>query len=74
MTHRDLLDQEHPMHPQHPTEVSGTPLVTAGRQQMLVHCPRCDAVHRHLDTGARRGPCGARYLVTGREDPAGVAP
>ncbi|MFF0127313.1 hypothetical protein ACFYTG_16525 [Streptomyces mirabilis] len=50
-------------------EVSGKPLATAGRTQLLVDCPSCGATHRHLDTGARRGPCGSRYaIVTPRED------
>ena len=57
-----------------PLEVAARPLVTAGHVQLLVDCPRCAGVHRHLDTGTRRGPCGATYLVTSRKDPAGAAP
>ena len=58
-----------------PLEVAARPLVTAGHVQLLVDCPRCAGVHRHLDTGSRRAPCGARYaIVTSREDPAGAAP
>ena len=49
-------------------ELVGKPLVTAGRTQLLVNCPRCAGVHRHLDTGIRRGPCGGRYaIVTTRQ-------
>ncbi|MFJ5306123.1 hypothetical protein [Streptomyces sp. NPDC088350] len=51
------------MTPNHPVEVAARPLVTAGRAQLLVDCPRCNGVHRHLDTGLRRGPCGARYAI-----------
>lgn len=51
----------------HP-EVAARPLTTAGRVQLLVDCPNCGSVHRHLDTGLRRGPCGGRYaIVTPRE-------
>ncbi|MET9083747.1 hypothetical protein ABZX77_17940 [Streptomyces sp. NPDC004237] len=46
-----------------PAEVPGKPLVTAGRQQLLVECPHCAGVHRHLEDGIRRGPCGATYTV-----------
>ncbi|MEU2859902.1 hypothetical protein ABZ672_16185 [Streptomyces mirabilis] len=48
----------------HPVEVAAKPLVTAGRVQLLVNCPRCGSLHRHLETGIRRGPCGSRYTVT----------
>ncbi|MDU8998199.1 hypothetical protein [Streptomyces mirabilis] len=48
----------------HPVEVTARPLVTAGRTQLLVDCPFCGGVHRHLETGPRRGPCGSRYAVT----------
>ncbi|MFF7884311.1 hypothetical protein ACH40F_29170 [Streptomyces sp. NPDC020794] len=50
-------------------EVAAAELVTAGRTQHLVTCPRCGSLHRHLDVGPRRGPCGARYTITTREDP-----
>jgi hypothetical protein len=46
-----------------PVEVTGRPLVTAGRVQLLVDCPHCAGVHRHLEVGERRGPCGSRYTV-----------
>ncbi|MFJ9903937.1 hypothetical protein ACIRVK_13700 [Streptomyces sp. NPDC101152] len=50
-------------------EVAARPLVTAGRLQLLVDCPHCHAVHRHLEAGERRGPCGSRYaIVAPRED------
>ncbi|MFK0154619.1 hypothetical protein ACIQVK_21410 [Streptomyces sp. NPDC090493] len=44
-------------------QVTGKPLVTAGRQQLLVDRPHCAGVHRHLDAGSRRAPCGATYTV-----------
>lgn len=44
-------------------EVAARPLATAGRMQLLVTCPRCGGVHRHLDVGLRRGPCGGRYVL-----------
>lgn len=44
-------------------EVPSAELVTAGRTQHLVTCPRCGHLHRHLAAGERRGPCGARYAV-----------
>ena len=55
------------MPPNHPAEVTARPLVTAGRQQLLVDCPRCGGAHRHLDSGPRRGPCGAKYAVVAAE-------
>jgi hypothetical protein len=51
------------MPPNPATDVTARPLTTAGRTQWLIDCPRCGGVHRHLDTGARRAPCGARYLI-----------
>lgn len=53
-----------------PVEVVARPLATAGREQLLViDCPRCGGTHRHLDTGERRAPCGARYaIVPPRQD------
>ncbi|MFF4823132.1 hypothetical protein ACFY20_08855 [Streptomyces sp. NPDC001312] len=44
-------------------EVTARPLATAGREQLLVDCPHCASVHRHLADGARRAPCGGRYSV-----------
>ncbi|MFJ2737668.1 MULTISPECIES: hypothetical protein [unclassified Streptomyces] len=44
-------------------EVAAKPLVTAGREQLLVDCPHCASVHRHLADGTRRAPCGARYAI-----------
>lgn len=52
-------------------EVSARPLVTAGREQLLVlGCPHCSRPHRHLAVGVRRAPCGGgRYtVVAARED------
>lgn len=45
-------------------EAPAKPLTTAGQTQLLIDCPRCGGIHRHLDEGPRRGPCGARYTVT----------
>ncbi|MEV7387198.1 hypothetical protein [Streptomyces sp. NPDC091215] len=55
------------MPPTATAEVTGRPLVTAGREQLLIDCPHCGRTHRHLEVGSRRGPCGARYTVTTRE-------
>lgn len=55
-------------------EVRAAELVTAGRIQHLITCPACGRTHRHLKAGERRGPCGARYTVVGRETPTGALP
>lgn len=66
------------MTPNHPAEVTARPLVTAGRMQLLVDCPVCGGVHRHLDAGLRRSPCGTRYAIVAAEpapsQPLEVAP
>lgn len=43
--------------------VRGTRLATSGHDQVVVKCPGCAEMHRHLGLGIRRGPCGAWYLV-----------
>ncbi|WP_158697275.1 hypothetical protein [Streptomyces hokutonensis] len=48
-------------------DVSSAELVTAGQVQYLVTCPACGHLHRHLDTGNRRAPCGARYTIASKE-------
>jgi len=53
-----------------PAVVRATNLVTAGHLQLVVKCPNCDGLHRHLGPGVRRSPCGVQYVVKARRDPA----
>lgn len=41
-------------------------LITRGRIEYLVNCPRCTELHRHLALGNVKGPCGAQYELQPR--------
>jgi hypothetical protein len=43
--------------------VRGTRLATSGHDQIVIKCPGCGEMHRHLGLGVRRGPCGLVYLI-----------
>ena len=51
-----------------PAVVRATTLVTAGHLQLVVKCPGCGGLHRHLGPGVRRSPCGVQYVVRPRRE------
>ena len=53
-----------------PAVVRATALVTAGHLQLVVKCPNCGGLHRHMGPGVRRGACGALYVVPPRRERA----
>ncbi|MFF7158126.1 hypothetical protein [Streptomyces sp. NPDC008139] len=44
--------------------VPATDLATSGTRQLVVQCPRCGELHRHLGLGLRRSPCGQHYVIS----------
>lgn len=44
--------------------VEASDLATSGTRQLVVQCPRCGELHRHLGLGLRRSPCGQHYVVS----------
>jgi len=50
-----------------PPVVRATRLITSGHTQLVVRCPQCTGMHRHLGPGLRKSPCGVQYLVRVRQ-------
>jgi hypothetical protein len=51
-----------------PKTVSAKLLATSGHRQLIVRCPQCRELHRHLGLGVRKAPCGCVYVVRVRRD------
>lgn len=56
-----------------PPIVRATRLITSGHTQLVIHCPQCNGMHRHLGPGLRKSPCGVQYLVRVRAQTAKAA-
>lgn len=41
-------------------------VATRGRIEYVVRCPSCKHMHRHINLGLHRGPCGAEYNIRTR--------
>ncbi|MFE5872131.1 hypothetical protein ACFQ6V_26270 [Streptomyces roseifaciens] len=48
-------------------------LITSGRIEYGVRCPKCSVMHRHVRLGFVKAPCGAAYYVQPRRGRAGRA-
>lgn len=42
------------------------PVVTGGRVEYALRCPKCRDWHRHVSLGSKVAPCGTRYELAPR--------
>ncbi|WP_034090150.1 hypothetical protein [Streptacidiphilus albus] len=56
-----------------PPIVRATRLITSGHTQLVIRCPQCSGMHRHLGPGLRKSPCGLQYIVRFRQQATATA-